>query len=386
MLKTMKKRPFISIVALIPLIVVMITGCGKNVVTSETPADTKNTRSETETSTGAPADPATAKNEAAHDFKFAVVFDLGGIGDNGYNMEIHQACVKLSEKYGISFDFVEPKAINDYETQFRMYADSGEYDVIIGVAYAHADALRLVAPDYPDQKFAILDTVLDDVDNIHSLSALHPEQHFLSGVIAGLVTQDKRMPMANPENVLGFAIAMDSPVSRAQAAGFMAGARYVNPEVEFITNYIGSYKDPAKAKEIAMTAYGRGADIVCQNAGASGMGVFAAGEEAGRYVIASSTATITPGYTLSVSLKKMETFLDYELTSIMNGTWQAGATQLGIKDGACGYFIDGTGVEIPQDIIDKTEEIKQQFIDGKFTLPNDIDQIDEWTKNNSYGS
>jgi len=83
MLKTMKKRPFISIVALIPLIAVMITGCGKNVATSEKPADTKNTRSETETSTGAPADPAAAKNEADHDLKFAVVFDLGGIGDNG---------------------------------------------------------------------------------------------------------------------------------------------------------------------------------------------------------------------------------------------------------------------------------------------------------------
>lgn len=378
----MKKRPLVSIVTVVCLAAALMSGCGKPVKTSEAPAESNTARPPD----GGPAEPSAAAGAGNQDFKFAVVFDLGGIGDNGYNMEIHQACVSLSEKYGIGFDFVEPKAINDYETQFRMYADSEEYDVIIGVAYAHADALRMVAPDYPEQKFAILDTVLDDVDNIHSLSAFQPEQHFLSGVIAGLVTQDERMPLANQENILGFAIAMDSPVSRAQAAGFMAGARYVNPEVEFITNYIGSYKDPAKAKEIAMTAYGRGADIVCQNAGASGMGVFAAGEEAGRYVIASSTATITPGYTLSVSLKKMEIFVDYELTAVMNGTWQAGGTQLGIRDGACGYVIEGTGVEIPQDIIDKAEEIRQQFIDGKFTLPDDLDQIDGWTKNNTYGS
>ncbi|GLC80934.1 BMP family ABC transporter substrate-binding protein [Lacrimispora brassicae] len=379
----MNKKNYILIVTFVLLLSILTAGCGKPVPTGESSAPAA------DASANAVADK-TADTAAAEqpggkkDFKFAMVFDLGGIGDNGYNMEIYQACVDLSKKYGISFDFVEPKAINDYETQFRMYADSEEYDVIIGVAYAHADALRMVAPDYPDQKFAILDTVLDDLDNVHSLSAFQPEQHFLSGVIAGLVTQDERMPMANPENVLGFAIAMDSPVSRAQAAGFMAGARYVNPEVEFITNYIGSYKDPAKAKEIAMTAYGRGADIVCQNAGASGMGVFAAGEEAGRYVVASSIATITPGYTLTVSLKKMEAFLDYELTSIMNGTWEAGSMQLGIKDGACGYTTKGTGVEIPQDIIDKAEEIKQQFIDGKFTLPNDMDQIDEWTSNNHY--
>ena len=345
---------------------ILATGCGKPGSASQSSQPSTETAASSEINKTAESETEKQSGEKK-DFKFAMVFDLGGIGDNGYNMEIYQACLDLSKRYGISFDFVEPKAINDYETQFRMYADSEEYDVIIGVAYAHADALRMVAPDYPDQKFAILDTVLDDLDNVHSLSAYQPEQHFLSGVIAGLVTQDERMPMSNPENILGFAIAMDSPVSRAQAAGFMAGARYVNPEVEFITNYIGSYKD-----------------IVCQNAGASGMGVFAAGEEAGRYVVASSIATITPGYTLSVSLKKMEAFLDYELTSVMNGTWKAGSMQLGIKDGACGYSIEGTGVEIPQDIIDKAEEIKQQFIDGKITLPSDMDQIDEWTSKNHY--
>ncbi len=380
----MRKSTVTMVTAAALILSMLLGGCGKPVNSTET--TTQAPAAQTTEGQAASADQAEPAAPADSDMKFAVVFDLGGIGDNGYNMEIHQACVDLAEKYGIGFDFVEPKAINDYETQFRMYADSEEYAVIVGVAYAHADAMRMVAPDYPDQKFAILDTVVDDVENIHSLSAFHPEQHFLSGVIAGLVTQDDRMPMANPENVLGFAIAMDSPVSRAQAAGFMAGARYVNPEVEFITNYIGSYKDPAKAKEIAMTAYGRGADIVCQNAGASGMGVFAAGEEAGRYVVASSVATITPGYTLSVSLKRMETFLDYELNSIMNGTWQAGSTQLGIKDGACGYLIEGTGVEIPEDIIEKAEEIKQQFIDGKFTLPEDIEEIDAWTAANQYQS
>lgn len=365
----MKKSIVSILLALSLLATLTLAGCSKSSSSEQTGGSNSTTGSNT------------GESETAKDsFSFAVVFDLGGIGDNGYNMEIHQACLKLAEKYNLGFDFVEPKSINDYETQLRMYADSEEYEVIIGVAYAHADAMRIVAPDYPDQKFAILDTVVDDVENIHSLSAFHPEQHFLSGVIAGIVTQDDRMAMANPENIIGFAIAMDSPVSRAQAAGFMAGARYVNPEVEFITNYIGSYKDPAKAKEIAMTAFGRGADIVAQNAGASGMGVFAAGEEAERYVIASSLATITPGYTLSVSIKNMETFLEYELVSHIDGTWKAGSTNLGIKDGACGYSIENTGVEIPADIIETVEQVKQEFIDGKFTLPEDIEEIDNWSK------
>jgi len=337
-----------------------------------------------DTAAAAAAAPATAVSENGEqkdsDLKFAIVFGMGGLGDNGFNDEVFEGCKMASEQFSVPFDYVEPKEISDYETQLRMYADSEEYELIIMMSSDQVDAIQIVAADYPDQKFAHIDTTIEGYDNIHSVSASHPEQHFLSGVLAGIVTQDERFELSNEENILGFAIAMDGPVPRAQAAGFLAGAKYANPDVEIITSYIGSYRDPGKAKEIALSMYDRGADIVSQNAGSSGMGVFAAAKDSNRYVIGTALAMVDPDHSLCTSRKKIELFVIQEIGSLVDGTWEAGSTIKGIKDGVCDYDIENLNTVFPEDVIEKVESVKKLIIEGKLPMPNDLDEIDEWTK------
>ena len=64
--------------------------------------------------------------------------------------------------------------------------------------------------------------------------------------------------------------------------GFEAGVRYVNPDGEGLEAVGGDFNDPAKAKEIALSMYNRGADFVQHIAGASAMGVFTSAKEADR--------------------------------------------------------------------------------------------------------
>jgi basic membrane protein A len=316
--------------------------------------------------------------------KFAMMLGVGGRGDNGYNDEVYLGCEQASQKYGIPFDYCEPKDISDFETQLRMYADSQEYDVIMACSTEHQDALIMVAQDYPEQKFCMIDASLDG-KNIHSITASHPEQHFLSGVLAGLVVQDSRLPLINPRtNILGFAIGMDSPVSRAQAAGFLAGAKFVNPQVSFFTNFIGAYNDPGTAKEISMSMYERGADIVSVNAGSSSLGVFNAAKEKNKYVIGTSLAMVDPDHSLSTSRKKVEQFVVQELGNIVNGTWAPGVEVYGIKEGVCDYDVANLNTKIPADVIEKVEKVKQMVIDGKLKLPTDLNQVDAWAANNQF--
>ena len=337
-----------------------------------------------DTAAAAAAAPATAVSENGEqkdsDLKFAIVFGMGGLGDNGFNDEVFEGCKMASEQFSVPFDYVEPKEISDYETQLRMYADSEEYELIIMGSSDQVDVLKIVAKDYPDQNFSHIDTIIEGYDNIHSVSASQPEQHFLSGVLAGIVTQDERFELSNEENILGFTIAMDGPVSRAQAAGFLAGAKYANPDVEIITSYIGSYRDPAKAKEIAMSMYDRGADIVSQNAGSSGMGVFAAAKESNRYVIGTALAMVDPDHSLSTSRKKIELLIIQEVGSLVDGTWKAGTDIKGIKDGICDYDIENLNTVFPEDVIEKVESVKKLIIEGKLPMPNDLDEVDEWAK------
>jgi basic membrane lipoprotein Med (substrate-binding protein (PBP1-ABC) superfamily) len=73
------------------------------------------------------------------------------------------------------------------------------------------------------------------------------------GMIAGSMTTSNRIGMVG-----GYPI---GEVNRLFHA-FMAGARSVNPDVEFKVTFIGSWYDPPKAKEAAFAQIEAGADIM----------------------------------------------------------------------------------------------------------------------------
>ncbi|MCR3955484.1 MAG: BMP family ABC transporter substrate-binding protein [Gudongella sp.] len=322
--------------------------------------------------------------EESGKLKFAAILGVGGLGDNGFNDEVFQGVQMAAEQYDAEFDYAEPKDISEFETQLRMFADAGEYATIIAVSTEQVEALKMVAEDYPEQRFTMLDQKIEGYDNIHSIASSNPGQHFLSGVLAGIATQDERFPLSNPENVLGFTIAMDTPVSRAQATGFLAGAKYINPDVEILTNFIGGYNDPVTAKELALVMYERGADIVSANAGSSSQGVFAAAKEKNRYVIGTSLAMVDPEVSLSTSVKKVWVFVIEEIKTLSEGTWEPGFTEIGMAEGVVDYNVEGLDVEIPEDVTATIEDIRKQIIDGVIVLPTDLDQLDDWTANNVY--
>lgn len=313
-----------------------------------------------------------------------VAMVINRLGDMGFNDEAFAGLQLAGEELGVEYNYVECPQSSEAETQMRMLADTEEYALILVVGADRKDAVETVAEDYPEQKFSLIDSVVTDLPNLHGVASRDPEQTFLSGVIAGLVTKDESMALANSDNVIGFVGGMDSPSSRAGAAGFLSGVKYVNPEAELIYTIVGSYQDPSKAKEIALTAYGRGADVISHNCGASGMGVFSAAEEVNRYVIGSSKATVDPARSLCTSVKKTDVFVYQEIESVINGTWEAGSTRKGIKEGICDYNTEGLETQLPEDMIKIVEEIKQKMVDGELQLPEDPDAIDEWIKTNQY--
>ncbi len=362
--------------------VFMLTGCqkpaepAKEAAKSEAPAVASSAPAEKT------AEPSTAP-AATQDIKIAMV--LGNLGDMGFTDEAYAGLMRAKDELGVQVDYVECPVASEAETQLRMFADTEEYDLVMVLGADKKDAVETVAMDYPEQKFSIIDTGVEDgIPNLHGVGARDPEQTFLSGVIAGLVTIDNRMPLANDKNIICFVGGMDSPASRAGAAGFLSGAKFVNPEIEIIYTIIGDYRNPNKAKEIALTTYDRGADIISHNAGGSGLGVFNAAAEIDKYVIGSSKATADPDHSLCTSMKLTDVFVYQEIEAIVNNAFVPGTTRKGIKEGACDYDIEGLKTNVPADIIQKVDEIKQMIIDGKLTLPTDPNDIDKWLETNTY--
>ena len=370
----MKKKLF-ALVAMLLTLCMVLTACGGNNAGSG-----NNTAADNSGSNNAGG---TTDEGGADTVRFAVIFGVGGLGDQGYNDEVNEGCQMAVEQLGVEYDYSEPTDISDFETMLRGYADDGIYDTIMVISSEMVDALTMVAADYPDQKFTCIDSSVEGFDNIHCLTASHPEQHFLSGVLAGLATQDDRFALSNADNTLGFCIAMDTPTSNAQAAGFLAGAKYINPDVEILTSYIGGYNDPSTAKELATTMYERGADIVSTNSGSSALGVFNAAEEQDKYVIGTSLAMVDGDHSLCTSMKYVQQMVIAECQALLDGTWGARTDVYGIKDGVCDYSLEGVNTEIPQDIIDQLDEIKALISEGTLVLPTEIDAVDAWVAENS---
>ena len=101
-----------------------------------------------------------------------IVFDIGGKDDRSFNAAAW-AGVKCAETgtlpdgktacgkpaLGIVLRDVEPGTPNAIEPAMRAFAERG-YDLVIGVGFAQAPIMQVVARDYPNIHFAIIDGVV----------------------------------------------------------------------------------------------------------------------------------------------------------------------------------------------------------------------------------
>ncbi len=300
----------------------------------------------------------------------AIVFATGGLGDKSFNDTCYEGVKKAEADFGIEFSYVEPTAIAEYEGFHRQYARSGEYALIIGIGFDQADAMTVVAGEYPDQKFAIVDMVVD-LPNVASIVFRENEGSFAVGAAAGKKTQTDK---------IGFVGGMDIPLIRRFLAGYKYGAEYVNPDIEVSWKYVGDWADPAKGKELALSLFDEGADIVYAAAGRSGLGAIEAAHEQGKLVIgvdADQCDTIegVPVTTFLASMLKRVDVAVYEMIKdVVNDTFTGGIHSFGAAE-------NGVGIckHVPSDIKGEIDDLMAEVASGAITVPSGIDENGEYT-------
>ena len=371
----MKKKLF-ALVAMLLTLCMALTACGGN-----------NTGSgNSTTNNGSNAGDTT---DEGGDSAVKIAVCGGKAGSTGFTDEGIAGTDRAREELGVEIDYVECEDNAAYETNGRFLSESGEYDLIIFVNSQIGDIVSLFCDEYPDQKYTVVDCKLEGKDNVRSVSAVNGEQAFLSGVLCGLITTGEYQdvfPMTNTDNVLCYAGGMDAPTSREGAAGFMAGAKYVNPDVEIQYTIVGGYNDPATAKEISLLGIDQGADIVTGNCGSGIMGVLEACKERGAYYIATSPSDNDPDQSLCCSVKKTDVLVYNEVKTFLVGSWSAGHNEFGIADGVCDISFEGTlyADGIPEELQAIIDQVRQDVIDGKITMPADVNDVDAWAAENQY--
>ena len=310
--------------------------------------------------------------------RVAIVFATGGLGDRSFNDAAFRGMAMAAEELGIEFQQAEPTAIAEYDTFLSRFARTGDYDLIISIGFDQAEALTEVAGQYPDQKFAIVDMVVDK-PNVASYVYKEPERGFLLGVIAAAMTVKDDDPRINPDRkVVGFVGGMEIPLIVANAAGYKAGVKYTNPEVDVLISYVGDWADPGRGKELAISQINQGADIIWGAAGRSGLGVILAAEEQNIFAMGadSDQQYEAPDNVLSSGMKYVDNTVFIAIQQVLDGTFQAGVNLLGVAEGGLGYV----DTVLPGDVRAKVEAAEAKLISGEYQIPDTLDAVDAWVE------
>ena len=272
---------------------------------------------------------------ALADFRPAIVYDLGGRFDKSFNEAAFNGAQIFQAETNIEVADFELQNDTQREQALRNFARRG-MDPIIAIGFSHAAAVEVVAREFPDTRFAIIDMVVD-LPNVRSIVFKEQEGSFLVGVLAA---------MASETGTVGFVGGMDIPLIRRFACGYVQGVRSVNPEAVVLQNMTGTtgaaWTDPVRGGELARGQFAQGADVVYHAAGGTGIGVLQAAADAGLLGIGvdSNQNYLHPGHVLTSMLKRVDTAVVDTFMAAMNGEWTTGVTVLGLAEEGVGYALD----------------------------------------------
>ncbi|MFQ6118242.1 MAG: BMP family protein, partial [Candidatus Bipolaricaulia bacterium] len=183
--------------------------------------------------------------------KVAVVLDVGGRGDLSFNDMGFKGTDEAAEDFGLEMVTIQSATAADYLPNIRNAARSGEYDLILAIGFLLGDALNTVAPEFSNEKFAIIDSVVDQ-PNVMSIVFKENEGSALVGALAAMVAAHYGYP-----NV-GVVLGIEIPVLYHFEAGYRFGIDWgnkkyaqvkgTNPNVGLLWTYTGTFSDIATGK------------------------------------------------------------------------------------------------------------------------------------------
>jgi basic membrane protein A len=315
-----------------------------------------------------------------------MVYALGGLGDKSFNDMAHQGIQDAAEKLPVEYKNAEPERAEDFNTLQKQFAQSSDpdYDLVCTIGFAQTSALVSNAQQFTDQKFMLIDSVAkteggDLLPNVANYVFDEHKGSFQVGHMAGLLTTmdfSKGGGSTNSDKVVGFVGGKEIPLIKKFQAGYEAGVAHADSGIEVRSAYAGAWTDPAKGKEIALSMMDEGADIVYHAAGGTGVGVFQAAQEKGRYAIGvdadqSKSSPEHSNVIIASMTKRVDTAVLTSVENVYNGEFQGGSVNaLGLKDDGVAAVIgqDFEG-KIPTKVTDAMKSSRQAIIDGEISVP-----------------
>jgi len=308
--------------------------------------------------------------------RVAVVFS-GFLGDRSFNDSAFLGVQRAVEEFGIEITVLESGNPADWEANFVAMA-AGGYDLVIAVSTQFQDIVETHAPNFPNTRIALIDGVArGNNPNVVSTIFAQNEGSFLAGAAAAMFTTRTEIPGVNEQSIIGWVGGMDIPVLSDFFIGFEQGARYINPDIQILQSFAGTFNDPLAGQELALAQFNMGADIIMNVASGTGIGVLQAAAETGRFAIGVDLDQDgdQPGHVLTSMLKRVDVASFAVIESIVNDTFDGGILYLDVSNGGVSLtdmsVMRGVlGPLFPMDILDTVQVLEARIRAGEIVVAN----------------
>jgi len=305
-----------------------------------------------------------------------IVLDVGGLGDKSFNDGAYRGAERAEKELGARIRLIEPGEGSDREAGLRLLA-AEHMDLVIGVGFIFTDDITQLAQEYPNTNFADVDyslstdkegNPLPPPANVAALKFKEEEGSFLVGAIAAL---------AGHSTKVGFVGGMDVPLIQKFEAGYKAGVKAVCPDCQIVVQYAGvtpeAFRNPGKGKELALNQYEQGVNVIYHASGSTGLGVFEAARQTGKYAIGvdADQYSEAPGRIVTSMVKGIDVAVFDMINRVKDRTFNGGIYTFGLAQNGVGYVYDERNrALIPDGVRTRVEQLKSDIIAGRIQVPS----------------
>ena len=273
-----------------------------------------------------------AKSEARAPFRVAVVTDIGGLNDKGFNASAYAGLKRAQSSLGVDGRVFISKNAGDYIP--NLTAGARGYDMVVAVGFLMSDTTAAVAKRFPNVKFAIVDVsapfMKGKPKNVRGIVFAEQEAGCLAGVAAARTSKT---------NVISSVGGLKIPPVDAFIAGYQFCAKRVKPNITTLNGYSQDFVAQDKCKEVALQQMGEDADVVFQVAGGCGLGALQGAKEQKKWGIGVDNDQGSLGnHVLTSATKKVDVGVFSTIKLARTKAWKGGVdTLFTVKNGGVGF-------------------------------------------------
>jgi len=210
----------------------------------------------------------------------------------------------------------------DAERVIRDLAQQGQ-QIIFTTSFGYMEPALRVARDFPQVRFETI-TGYKRADNVATANARYYEGRYLAGVLAARMSKTGQAGY-----VAGFPI----PEVLQGVNAFTLGMRSVNPKAQVRVLWLGTWFDPAKERDAAMSLFNQGADVMAFHTASTA--IMAAAQERGMMAVAyhSDMRAIAPQAQIAAVTHHWGEYYTRRVREQAQGRWKSSDTWGGVASG-----------------------------------------------------